>query len=267
MSIRVIGLDLSLTSTGVAGSDGWVERIRVRDDGTPFNRLRAIRDRVRDYASSATDLVAVEGVAVQSRTGQALTRAGLWHLVMEDVDARGVPWMQVPPTSLKKYATGKGNAGKDEVLAAAVKRFPAVDVRGNDEADALWLAAIGADLLGQPMLELPQTHRAALAKLRLPEGLHAVTDEGRAKADEAWAGTLAALNRDGAVSIYERAGLIATDRCTCYGGNTVYGHEPLCGYEPGPDWRPMVPIESDRLDRRDEARIEAEDAWREGREA
>jgi len=26
------------------------------------------------------------------------------------------------------------------------------------------------------------------------------------------------------------------DACTCYGGNTVYGHEPRCGIEPGPAW-------------------------------
>lgn len=26
------------------------------------------------------------------------------------------------------------------------------------------------------------------------------------------------------------------DGCTCYGGNTVYGHEPRCGIEPGPAW-------------------------------
>jgi protein gp37 len=26
------------------------------------------------------------------------------------------------------------------------------------------------------------------------------------------------------------------DGCTCYGGTTVYGHEPRCGIEPGPAW-------------------------------
>lgn len=27
-----------------------------------------------------------------------------------------------------------------------------------------------------------------------------------------------------------------TDHCTCYGGSTIYGHEPRCGMEPGPAW-------------------------------
>ena len=88
MSARVIGLDLSLSSTGVASSLGWVERIQVRDDKTPFGRLRAIRDAVFEHCRGV-DLVVSAGLAVASRTGQALTRAGLWHLVMEHVDRLG----------------------------------------------------------------------------------------------------------------------------------------------------------------------------------
>lgn len=169
--MRVIGLDLSLTSAGVASSLGWVRRIQVRNDGSPFGRIRSIRDEVYGHCRGV-DLVAVEGLAVHSQTGQHLTRAGLWHIVMENVDKLtrgGTRWVEVPPATLKKYATGVGNAKKDAVLAAAVKRFPHIDVTGNDEADALWLAALGADLLGEPMLELPATNRAALAKLRLPD--------------------------------------------------------------------------------------------------
>jgi hypothetical protein len=30
--------------------------------------------------------------------------------------------------------------------------------------------------------------------------------------------------------------LVQVDHCTCYGGNTVYGHEPGCGSEPGAAW-------------------------------
>lgn len=169
MTARVIGLDLSLSSTGVACNAGWTDRIRLAPDPAPFLRMRTIRARIREFANTATRLVVVEGLAISRQTGQHLTRAGMWHLVMEDVDARGVPWLQVTPTGLKKFATGRGNAGKDEVLAAAVRRFPHIEVRGNDEADALWLAAIGADLLGEPMVEMPAANRTALAKLVLPE--------------------------------------------------------------------------------------------------
>lgn len=169
--MKVIGLDLSLSSTGVACNLGWVDRIRTKPDNVgPFYRLREIRDRVTQFTDGA-DLVVVEGLAVASQTGQHLTRAGMWHLVMEAVDDARIPWAEVPPTTLKKYATGKGNAGKDEVLAAVIRRFPGIEVRGNDEADALVLAAMGADSLGAPMVEMPAAHRAALSKVLWPAGL------------------------------------------------------------------------------------------------
>jgi crossover junction endodeoxyribonuclease RuvC len=163
----VIGLDLSLTSTGVAGSAGWADRIRTAPTLDLYIRLRVVRQRVMDYVRDA-DLVVVEGLAISRQTGQHLTRAGLWHLVMERVDAHGIPWAEVSPTGLKRYATGKGNSPKDEVLAAVVRRFPAVEVRGNDEADALVLAAMGADHLGVPMVDMPEAHRAALTKVAWP---------------------------------------------------------------------------------------------------
>lgn len=173
MAAKVIGLDLSLSSSGIGCSLGWVERVQTKPGGgNLFQRLRLIESKVLHLVGHP-DLVAVEGLAHGSQTGQHLTRAGMWHLVMNGVDQRGIRWIEVPPTSLKKYATGRGNAGKDEVLAAAIRRFPDINVRGNDEADGLWLAAIGADLLGEPLVEMPALHRTALAKLELPAGVAA----------------------------------------------------------------------------------------------
>jgi crossover junction endodeoxyribonuclease RuvC len=170
MGSRVLGLDLSLTSTGVADNAGMVERIRSSPSAeiSLFTRLRIIRNRIMDLVPHA-DLVVVESLAISRQTGQHLTRAGLWHLVMEEIDASFTPWAEVSPTALKRYATGKGNAGKDEVLAAVVRRFPDYPVGGNDTADALVLAAMGADHLGVPIVDMPQTHRTALAKVAWPQ--------------------------------------------------------------------------------------------------
>ena len=63
----------------------------------------------------------------------------------------GHPVAEVAPALLKKYATGKGNAAKDEVLASVVRRYPQVDISGNDISDALVLAAMGARQLRTPI--------------------------------------------------------------------------------------------------------------------
>lgn len=169
-SISVIGLDLSLASTGVASNRGWVGRIVTKPDPGAgfFTRLRQIKAEVLDHVRGA-DLVVVEGLSLGSQTGQHMTRAGMWHLVMEAIDAADVPWAQVSPAGVKQYATGKGNAGKDLVLASVIRRFPTVEVSGNDEADALVLAAMGADHYGQRMTEMPELQRKALKKVVWPE--------------------------------------------------------------------------------------------------
>lgn len=169
---KVLGLDLSMTSTGVASSIGWVNCIATKPAQFPttFDRLRHIRAEVLLHVRGAS-LVVVEQLAIGSQTGQHLTRAGLWHLVMEAIDAADIPWASVTTQQLKKYATGKGNASKDATLLAVARRWPHWDITGNDEADALTLAAMGSDHLGRPLADMPQVNREALDKVRWPDVL------------------------------------------------------------------------------------------------
>ena len=85
----------------------------------------------------------------------------------------GLHVVEVPPTVVKKYATGKGggpDSSKDQVLAAVIRRYPAVDVTGNDEADALVLAAMGARWAGHPIDDpLPVLQTTAMAKVAWPD--------------------------------------------------------------------------------------------------
>ncbi|HRF74610.1 MAG TPA: hypothetical protein PL117_17735 [Accumulibacter sp.] len=50
---------------------------------------------------------------------------------------RNIPYQGVPVGTIKKHATGKGNAGKAEMIAAAVRR--AFNPADDNEADALAL--------------------------------------------------------------------------------------------------------------------------------
>lgn len=179
--MKIVGLDLSLASTGVAviaGRHAAVDRIQTKPRGDALHarrgRLADIRAHIRVWTTS-TDLVVVEGLAYASRSPHATERAGLWWLIVDDLLARDAPVAIVPPSSRAKYATGKGNAGKDQVLAAAIRRYPDTNVTGNDQADALILAAMGARALEQPIDDLPKTHLDAMAKVAWPstEGLAA----------------------------------------------------------------------------------------------
>src|SRR5699024_11195412 len=85
-------------------------------------------------------------------------RSHLWQL--------GFPMLFVSPNTLKKFATGKGNSGKPAMLAEAIKRL-GFDGHDDNEVDALWLYALGRHVTGNPIVDLPQTHLAALDKLDL----------------------------------------------------------------------------------------------------
>lgn len=179
----VVGIDLSLTSTGIAriGPGGVsVHKIvsKGRADATLAQRharLSLLRDRVALEVVDA-DLVVIEGPSLGQKSQSGVhDRSGLWWLVMDALfderpgGAPGPQVVEVPPTNRAKYATGKGNASKDTVLAAVVRRYLDVDVTGNDEADALVLAAMGSRHLGFPIDTVPALNREGMAKVHWPE--------------------------------------------------------------------------------------------------
>lgn len=74
---------------------------------------------------------------------------------------KGYKYVEVPPTSLKKFVTGKGNVKKEMMLKEVYKRWK-IDCDTNDEADAVGLAYFGMALDGQ--LKLPKENMKALEK-------------------------------------------------------------------------------------------------------
>jgi len=169
----VLGLDLSLTCTGLAGPD-WTTTLKPPTKLRGVERLVWIRARLLDEYLNGLDLVVIEGPSYgnqgQQRQSGHHERAGLWWLVRCVLDARGHQVAVVPPASRARYATGKGNAGKADVMREVARRFPWFE-GGEDEADALVLAAMGADHLGQPLTPMPATHRAALDGVEWPADL------------------------------------------------------------------------------------------------
>lgn len=150
----VVGLDLSLTGTGIAllNINGRGMTCRLKSDPAGMDvrdrreRLRQLRDDILRYAG-APELAVIEQPAFSRTTGQQHDRSGLWWLVVDALLGRDVPVVEVVPQALKRYATSKAGAGKDEVLAAVVRRWRDVEVCTNDEADALVLARMGATYL------------------------------------------------------------------------------------------------------------------------
>lgn len=181
--MKVLGLDLSLSETGLAvgTGDGAVtsmfRTVGHRKPPPTYEQREARLDLIVDHVSlflvGGTDLVVLEGPSYGSSGGDAFDRAGLWWAVRRVAARRTLPVVIVPPKTRAMYATGRGDADKAAVLAAVAVLYPDVDVSGHNEGDALVLAAIGLRRLGSPLerTPLPTRSLSALDKMRWPDVL------------------------------------------------------------------------------------------------
>jgi Holliday junction resolvasome RuvABC endonuclease subunit len=177
--VSVAGIDLSLTSTGLCVvEDRAVTTHRITSKGSKADSVAARAARLVDLTNAImrhipvdVDLIMIEGPSLgQARQAGEFLRAGLWWGLVTPLSFNGNPIAEVPPSVLKKYAVGRGNAAKDDVLASAIRRYPHVDITSNDIADATVLAAMGARHLGEPIeSSLPQLNLTAMQSVQWPE--------------------------------------------------------------------------------------------------
>ena len=167
----VVGLDLSLTATGVATSIGTKLVTSTGHKGDTLDQRRArlldMVGRIMNEVTPLADLVVIEAPAFSRTQGAMHDRSGLWWLVVAALHDSLQNVTEVTPTALKKYITGKGVATKPDMRMAIFKRF-GVDVADDNEADAFALRALGLDLLGHPLAPMPAVNRSALEKLPRP---------------------------------------------------------------------------------------------------
>lgn len=167
--IELLALDLSLNHTGWATKEdcGVFEPPKSCDRGLP--RIEWIRTAIRkDTTTEHTTLVVLEGLAWGVRGRAILDLAGLAMVIRLDLYDRGLPFVDIGPTVLKKFATGHGNAPKEEMLAAAIRKLK-YQGHDNNEADALWLLQAALVRYGLPgAVSLPAAQRRTLDTIAWP---------------------------------------------------------------------------------------------------
>lgn len=139
--VTVVGVDPSMTATGVAvlrnGSEYsyTVTSSPDEDDTLRWNRVTA-----KVFAEFDTrTVVVIEDLPKGpiKATGKFIERAGLLALLRYGASRRGFPVALVNPTTLKKFATGNGGAGKPDMMRAARLLLDARPSNDN-EGDAVW---------------------------------------------------------------------------------------------------------------------------------
>jgi Holliday junction resolvasome RuvABC endonuclease subunit len=84
--------------------------------------------------------------------------------------AKKIPTVVIPPATVKKWATGVGNATKPLMLDAARQSWPNYRIPDHNAADAIALASIGAAHCGDPLpFEIRDRHHNTLQSIDWPK--------------------------------------------------------------------------------------------------
>jgi crossover junction endodeoxyribonuclease RuvC len=144
-----VGLDLSLTGTGFAKKDGTkmdmqVIKTKPKDFDHDLARLQFIRDKLMSLIPDDTALVCIEDFFMPHNSLQiraAISLVQLGTLVRVALLERGIPMRIVAPQSVKKFATGKGNAQKGIVIREVYKRW-GIEAEDDNQADGFVLSCL-----------------------------------------------------------------------------------------------------------------------------
>lgn len=140
-----LGVDPSLTGFAyrkAVGEQSYGFGIRTKPKAFPSfpARLDFMTSEFRRFLSehgSTIQLAAIEGFSMGNKQGSSksieigavgmMARVELWRA--------GIPFLEVPPSTLKKWISGKGNAEKNLMLRAVYQRW-GFEAETDDDADA-----------------------------------------------------------------------------------------------------------------------------------
>jgi len=129
-----------------SASGVWDLKPRTLDGaGMRFVKLRTYLDRLAIAHSRLH--VAFEEVRRHLGTDAAHIYGGIVAVITAWCEEHGYDYEGIPVGTIKKFATGKGNANKAMMVAAARERWPVPVIVTEDEADALWIGACASQSL------------------------------------------------------------------------------------------------------------------------
>lgn len=147
--MKITGLDLSLTGTGIFILDGErTEGLQINTNPKKFpnliERVEYIADAIIQNIKNhdGVDLVIMEDYFVGKNSQTVIQLSALGTMVRYKLLENGIGYLAVMPTQIKKFETGSGTAHKDNMLKSVYKNH-GYDIDSNNIADACAMAFLG----------------------------------------------------------------------------------------------------------------------------
>lgn len=153
--MKILGIDQSFKCTGLVVLDGdYLDTANCYktslEDGDNFYRAHMISNYIWKYAKeNEIDAIVIEGIAMAARGDVTRELGGLLYAIVIKLNVVAKYQMEiVPPTTLKKYATGHGHATKETMMSTlsedVMEYFLSLGYKKTtglqDLTDAYWLA-------------------------------------------------------------------------------------------------------------------------------
>jgi len=135
---------------GPHGATSGTWDLSIRRDESGGMRLIRLQSKLNAIAGAGLDLVVFEAArnAGPKMQGALVVQSELQGVIKVWCEEKGIDYRGYSPSEIKKFATGKGNANKPEMLAAANAEWPDVEIIDDNQADAMWLLALVQSELG-----------------------------------------------------------------------------------------------------------------------
>ena len=159
--MNIIALDLG-------SQTGWASRCGgVINSGTKSFALTKYEGRgmqflkFKRFLMHLTEMVKPEFIALEEvrrhlGTDAAHAYGGYLSHVSSYCAEADIPHVGVAVGTIKKHATGKGNANKEQMVEAAKKQYPTQEIEDDNQADALMLLSYAIQEIACPdWAELP----------------------------------------------------------------------------------------------------------------
>lgn len=130
------GFALKARGAGGAVTHGFWKLKPGRFEGGGMRFLRFRQQLAGLHAAGSIQAIYYEEVRAHKGNDAAHIYGGLWGTLTAFCEEHGIPYEGVPVGTIKKFVTGKGNAGKPQMISA-VRRLGYPGVVDDNEADAI----------------------------------------------------------------------------------------------------------------------------------
>jgi crossover junction endodeoxyribonuclease RuvC len=167
----ILGIDPSLASTGIClmnGETGEVgETMAIQPSDVGMKRLAIFRQEIINLITMMSGIrVFIEGYSFGSG-GKRESMAELGGVIRLTLYDHEIEFIEVPPKTLKKFATGNGNADKIQMGVQLMKEF-SLEYPTSDQTDAFWLCQFGI-AYHELTLNLSKARQEVIADMKKPK--------------------------------------------------------------------------------------------------